>query len=65
MGSESESNELVDWLRAELEARGLTQMQLAARAGVGQATISDILAEGHLPKVDSLLPPRRLPWHLA
>jgi len=45
---------LGDWLRGEIQKRGLTQMQAAVHAGVGQATISDILVKGHVPKVEIL-----------
>jgi len=45
---------LGDWLRSEIQKRGLTQMQAAVHAGVGQATISDILVKGHVPKVEIL-----------
>ncbi len=47
-------NELGAWLRAELRRRGLTQNQAAVYAGVGQATISDMLTKGHVPKVETL-----------
>lgn len=46
--------DLRGWLRTELEERDLTQAQVAVYAGVGQATISDILRKGHVPKVDTL-----------
>ena len=59
MGSEPESQsdlpELAHWLRAELEARSLSQNQLAVYAGVGQATISDTIHKGHIPKSPTLL----------
>jgi transcriptional regulator with XRE-family HTH domain len=46
--------DLRGWLRTELKERGLTQAQVAVYARVGQATISDILRKGHVPKVDTL-----------
>jgi transcriptional regulator with XRE-family HTH domain len=46
--------DLRGWLRTELRERGLTQAQVAVYAGVGQATLSDILRKGHVPKVDTL-----------
>jgi transcriptional regulator with XRE-family HTH domain len=46
--------DLRGWLRTELQERGLTQAQVAVYARVGQATISDILRKGHVPKVDTL-----------
>lgn len=45
---------LSDWLRGQLRERGLTQNQVAVYANVGQATISDMLTKGHLPKVETL-----------
>ena len=47
-------SDLAAWLRAELNRRGLTQNVVAVYAGVGQATISDILNKGHVPKVETL-----------
>jgi transcriptional regulator with XRE-family HTH domain len=46
--------ELNAWLRAELRERRLTQTEVAVYAGVGQATISDILNKDHVPKVETL-----------
>lgn len=46
--------DLKGWLQTELKGRGLTQAQVAVYAGVGQATISDILRKGHVPKVETL-----------
>lgn len=46
--------DLKGWLQTELKERGLTQAQVAVYAGVGQATISDILRKGHVPKVETL-----------
>lgn len=45
---------LSGWLRSELKDRGLTQAEVAVYSGVGQATISDILRKGHVPKVETL-----------
>jgi transcriptional regulator with XRE-family HTH domain len=45
---------LSNWLREELRERGLTQNQVAVYANVGQATISDMLTKGHVPKVETL-----------
>jgi transcriptional regulator with XRE-family HTH domain len=47
-------NDLANWLRGELRRNGLTQGQAAVYAGVGQATISDMLNKGHVPKVETL-----------
>jgi transcriptional regulator with XRE-family HTH domain len=46
--------DLRGWLRTELKERGLTQAELAVYSGVGQATISDILRKGHVPKAETL-----------
>jgi transcriptional regulator with XRE-family HTH domain len=46
--------ELGVWLRAQLNHQGLTQNAAAVHAGVGQATISDILTKEHVPKVETL-----------
>ncbi len=45
---------LSDWLREELHKRGLAQHVAAVYAGVGQATVSDILNKDHVPKVETL-----------
>jgi transcriptional regulator with XRE-family HTH domain len=37
-----------------LDERNLTQSQAAVYAGVGQATLSDIINKGHVPKVETL-----------
>ncbi len=42
------------WLETELRRRSLSQMALAASAGVGIGTISGILHHGHIPKIDTL-----------
>jgi transcriptional regulator with XRE-family HTH domain len=46
--------ELGIWLRAQLTDRDMTQNAAAVHAGVGQATISDILTKDHVPKVETL-----------
>jgi transcriptional regulator with XRE-family HTH domain len=51
---ESTKTDLARWLRRELQVRGLTQSEVGVYAGVAQATISDILNKGHLPKVETL-----------
>ena len=45
---------LSSWLQSELQKRQLTQNQAAVYAGVGQATVSDILNRGHIPRVETL-----------
>jgi transcriptional regulator with XRE-family HTH domain len=47
-------NDLANWLRGKLQRQGLTQGEAAVYAGVGQATISDMLNKGHVPKVETL-----------
>lgn len=47
-------NELSAWLREQLRRRDLTQTEAAVYAGVGQATISDIINKGHVPKIETL-----------
>ena len=42
------------WLEQELNRRQLTQGQLAVYSGVGQATISDMINKGHVPRVETL-----------
>ena len=42
------------WLERELRRRSLSQMALAATAGVGIGTISGILHHGHIPKIETL-----------
>jgi transcriptional regulator with XRE-family HTH domain len=46
--------ELGRWLREQLKERDLTQSEAAVYAGVGQATLSDIINKGHVPKVETL-----------
>lgn len=46
--------DLATWLRNELARRELTQNAAAVYAGVGQATLSDMLNKGHVPKVETL-----------
>lgn len=46
--------ELGRWLREQLKEHDLTQSEAAVYAGVGQATLSDIINKGHVPKVETL-----------
>ena len=46
--------ELSEWLRAELQNHKLTLNKAAVYAGVGPATLSDILNKEHVPKVATL-----------
>jgi transcriptional regulator with XRE-family HTH domain len=52
--AEGTMTDLAGWLRAELKERRLTQNQVAVFANVGQATISDMLNKGYVPKVETL-----------
>jgi transcriptional regulator with XRE-family HTH domain len=45
---------LGQWLRWQLEKRGVTQQVLAVNARVASATISGILNHDHMPKVEIL-----------
>lgn len=45
---------LARWLRRELQRRELTQAAASVYAGVGSATLSEILNKGHIPKVETL-----------
>jgi len=47
--------QLAIWLRSQLKERRVTAQRAAAGAGVGGATISDILNVGHIPQIDVLL----------
>jgi transcriptional regulator with XRE-family HTH domain len=47
-------SDLGRWLQDTLDERNLTQSQAAVYAGVGQATLSDIINKGHVPKVETL-----------
>jgi transcriptional regulator with XRE-family HTH domain len=47
-------SELGRWLRQQLKERDLTQSEAAVYSGVGQATLSDIINKGHVPKVETL-----------
>lgn len=47
-------SELGKWLRDQIDRRGLTLNAAAVYAGVGAATISDIINKGHIPRVDTL-----------
>lgn len=48
------SMEFNDWLNEEMRKRGLSQNQLAKKAGVTQGAISHIIAGRRLPGVDLL-----------
>jgi len=46
---------LAIWLRSQLKERRVKACQVAAGAGVGGATISNILNMGHIPQIDVLM----------
>jgi transcriptional regulator with XRE-family HTH domain len=46
--------ELGRWLQAQMQRHELTVSATAVYAGVGMATISDIINKGHVPKVETL-----------
>ena len=45
---------LAAWLQSQLRERHVTIETVAATAHVGEATISDILHKGHIPKIETL-----------
>jgi transcriptional regulator with XRE-family HTH domain len=47
-------NKLGQWLRWQLDKHGITQQVLAVNAGVASATISGIVNQDHIPKVEIL-----------
>jgi transcriptional regulator with XRE-family HTH domain len=49
------SRDYADALRAEIAARGLTQLQVDHRAGLGEGHCSAILNRKRVPKIDTLL----------
>lgn len=46
---------LSKWLRQKLNDRHLTLQEASTLAGVGKATLSEILTKGHVPQIDTLL----------
>ena len=46
---------LAAWLESQLKERDITYHTVAVNAGVGMATISDILNKGHIPRIDTLV----------
>jgi transcriptional regulator with XRE-family HTH domain len=47
-------NRLADWLKDKLQERGMTLHAASVRSGVAIATLSDILHQGHVPRVETL-----------
>lgn len=42
------------WLRRELRQRDITQNEAAVHAGLGVATVNEVLTKGHVPKIETL-----------
>jgi len=47
--------ELSAWLRSQLKERHVRARTVVVNAGVGGATISDILNRGHIPRIETLV----------
>ena len=45
---------LAHWLQNQLSARGLTQAAASVHAGVSPATISQMLTQDHIPRIETL-----------
>ena len=45
---------LADWLRSQLKERNVKAYTVAVHAGIGTATLNDILHKGHIPKIETL-----------
>ena len=45
---------LAHWLQYQLRARGLTQTAVSVHAGVSPATISQMLNQDHIPRIETL-----------
>lgn len=45
---------LAAWIRSQLKERHVKAYAAAASAGIGVATMSDILTKGHIPRIDTL-----------
>ena len=45
---------LAQWLQNQLNARGLTQTAVAVHAGVSSSTLSQMLTQDHIPRIDTL-----------
>ena len=45
---------LAEWLQTQLQASGLTQQATSVHAGVSAATISEMLNQGHIPRIEIL-----------
>ena len=49
------NTKLSAWLKSQLKQRHVTAHTVVVGAGVGAATISDILRMGHIPRIDTLI----------
>ena len=49
------NTKLSAWLKSQLKQRHVTAHAVVVGAGVGAATISDILRMGHIPRIDTLI----------
>jgi len=47
--------ELSAWLQGQIKERRVNARQVAVHAGVGVATVSDILHRGHIPRIETLV----------
>jgi len=47
--------ELSAWLKSQLKDRHVKAYSVAVHAGIGVATVSDILNKGHIPRIDTLV----------
>ena len=45
---------LAQWLQYQLRTRGLTQQAVSVHAGVAPATISHVLNQDHIPRIETL-----------
>jgi transcriptional regulator with XRE-family HTH domain len=45
---------LAQWLRREIDLRGESQQVASVHSGVSQATVSDILNRGHVPRLETM-----------
>ena len=48
------ASSLADWLRSQLKERNVKAYTVAVHAGIGTATLNDILHKGHIPKIETL-----------
>jgi len=46
---------LADWLQSQLKQRDINAYTVAVKTGLGAATLSHILNDGHIPRIDTLI----------